>query len=89
MACAWMYVYPYLSGELNFTVSGLGYGMKSRHVLPEGLFLITIPFDLIPDLIKNLQDMDWAPHWFSLGRDRFIEAVQKLEEEMRQEFPTD
>ena len=88
LACAWMYTYPYLSGELNFTVTGLGYGMKSRHVLPEGLFLITIPFDLIPDLIKNLQYIEWAPHWFSLGRDKFIEGIQKLEEEMRQKFPT-
>jgi len=88
LSCAWMYVYPYLSGELNFTVTGLGYSMKARQVLPDGLILLSIPFDLLSTIIENLQEMEWAPYWLSLGRDRFVEGVHKLEEEMRQEFPT-
>src|SRR3972149_11272679 len=28
--CAWLYLYPYLSGEINFTITGLGFGMKAR-----------------------------------------------------------
>ena len=87
LSCAWIYVYPYLSGELNFTVTGLGFSMKARQALPEGLMLISIPFDLIPNLIEDLQDMEWDPYWFSLGRDGFIEGVRKLDEEMKQKFP--
>jgi len=86
LACAWIYAYPYLSGELNYTVSGLGFSMKARQVLPEGLMIISVPFDMLPMLIENLQDMEWAPHWFSLGRDGFIKGVRELDKEMRSQF---
>ena len=89
LACAWIYASPYLNSEVNFTVTGLGFSMKARQVLPEGLMLITIPFDLIPMLIENLEDMEWEPHWFSLGRDGFIKGVRRLDEEMRRQFSTE
>lgn len=84
LACAWIYAYPYLSGELNYTVSGLGFSMKARQVLPEGLFIIIVPFDMLPMLIENLNDMEWNPHWFNLGRDGFIKGVRELDKEMYQ-----
>ncbi len=77
LACAWIYAHPYLSGEMNYTVSGLGFSMKARHVLPEGLFIITFPFDTIGPLIENLKVMEWEPYWFKLGRDGFVEEVKK------------
>jgi len=89
LACAWIYASPYLNSEVNFTVTGLGFSMKARQVLPEGLMLITIPFDLIPMLIENLEDMQWEPHWFSLGRDGFIKGVRRLDEEMMGKFSTE
>jgi uncharacterized protein (DUF169 family) len=87
LACAWIYAHPYLNSEVNLTVTGLGFSMKARQVLPEGLMLITVPFDLIPMLIENLQGMEWDPFWFSLGREGFIENTKKLVEEMREKFP--
>ncbi len=86
LSCVWMYAYPYLNGEINYTISGLGFSMKARQVLPDGLMLITVPFDLIPMLIENLKDIEWNPHWFSLGRDKFVEGVKKLDEAMDEEF---
>ena len=86
LACTWIYDYPYISGELNYTVSGLGFSMKARQVLPDGLMIISIPYDLLGMMIENLQDMEWHPYWFDLGRDGFIEAVKKLSIEMRDEF---
>ena len=77
LSCAWMYAHPYLNGEINMTVSGLGYSMKARGVLPEGLLIITVPFDLLPGLIENLNEMEWEPYWFKLGRDGFIKEVKK------------
>jgi len=89
LSCAWIYAYPYLSGEINFTVTGLGFSMKARQVLPDGLMLITIPFDLLPMMIENLEDMEWEPHWFNLGRDGFVEGVQELDDRMIAKFSTD
>ena len=82
LACAWIYASSYLSGEINFTVTGLGFSMKAREVLPDGLFLITVPTDLVPMMIENLEDMEWEPYWFNLGREGFIEANKKLVEEI-------
>jgi uncharacterized protein (DUF169 family) len=89
LACAWLYAYPYLSGELNYTVSGLGFSMKARGVLPEGLIIISVPGDLLDTIMENLQDMEWNPHWFSLGREGFIKGVRELDERMRREILND
>jgi uncharacterized protein (DUF169 family) len=60
IGCAWIYTYPYLSGELNYTIAGLGHGMKRRQLFPEGRQIISIPFDLLPSLLQTLQDMPWV-----------------------------
>ena len=86
LACAWIYAHPYLSGELNCTVSGLGFSMKARQVLPEGLFIITFPFDTIASLIDNLNEMEWEPYWFNLGRDGFVSEVRKRSGELFQKL---
>ncbi len=82
MACAWLFIYPYISGQLNFTLTGIGAGMKARQVLPEGLVLISIPFDLLPMISKNLKEMEWELQSYKEGRDahtaRFREEAEKL-----------
>lgn len=60
IGCAWIYSYPFLTGELNYVVTGLGHGMKRRNLFPEGRQLISIPFDLIPSLLQTLQEMTWV-----------------------------
>ena len=89
LSCAWIYAHPYLNGELNCNISGLGYSMKARGVLPEGLLIITVPFDLLPGLIENLKEMEWEPYWFKLGRDGFVKEVRKRAGEMAQELAKD
>jgi uncharacterized protein (DUF169 family) len=61
VACAWMYIYPVVSGEMNFYVTGLGLGMQQLDIFPPGLFLISVPFQLIPTMLQNLNDMDFSP----------------------------
>jgi len=87
LACAWMYAQPYLSGELNYIISGLGFSMKGRNVLPDGLIIISIPSEMLSMMIENLEDMKWEPHWFNLGRDGFIKGVKELEAQMIREYP--
>jgi uncharacterized protein (DUF169 family) len=60
IGCAWTYVYPYLTGELNYSITGLGHGMKRRKLFPEGQQLVSIPFDLLPHILQTLQDMPWV-----------------------------
>jgi len=59
IGCAWLYVYPYLTGELNYTTAGFGHGMKRRNLFPEGRQLISIPYDLLPSILQTLQEMPW------------------------------
>ena len=60
IGCAWTFIYPYLTGELNYFVTGLGHGMKRRNLFPEGRQMISIPFDLLPSLLQTLQEMPWV-----------------------------
>ena len=83
--CSWLFVYPYVSGELNYTVTGLGSGMKARNVLPEGLMLLSVPFDLLPMLTENLQDMQWVLPLHNIADDD-TEYFTRVTEEIRQEY---
>ena len=84
--CAWLFVYPYLSGELNFTVTGFSSGMKAREVFPPDLVLISIPWDLLPTLVETLQDMKWVPIEHTRSRDENSEEFKKLAEAIQREF---
>jgi uncharacterized protein (DUF169 family) len=59
IGCAWIFVYPYITGELNYTITGLGHGMKRRKLFPEGMQIISIPFDLLSSMLQSLRDMPW------------------------------
>ena len=61
LACSWLYIYPYLTGEVNHTVTGLSMGMQTLKVLPQGLELISIPWTKLPMIMENLQKMSWHP----------------------------
>jgi uncharacterized protein (DUF169 family) len=60
IGCAWIFVHPYLTGELNYAITGLGHGMKRRKLFPEGRQFVSIPFDLLPSMLQTLQDMPWV-----------------------------
>jgi uncharacterized protein (DUF169 family) len=83
--CAWLYMHPYLTGEINFTVTGLGFGMKARRIFPEGRFLITIPWDRLQGIIGNLAEMPWVPEAFTLGREGHKRNVRRIAEELEKE----
>jgi len=85
-ACAWLYIYPYVSGELNFMMPCFSFGMKSRRLFPEGLLLISIPRDLLPTIVKNLQEMKWVPHSFTIGRKDHKKKARRIVETLRQEI---
>ncbi len=86
LMCAWLFAYPYLSGELNYTVTGIGYGFRMQKILPEGLFVISVPFDLIPMLLDNLREMEWVLPMTALGEAERGEFAARIMEEIQQEY---
>jgi hypothetical protein len=75
IGCSWVLAYPYLSGEMNYITTGLGFGMRRRKLFREGRQFISIPFDLLPSLLQTLQDMPWVPTPYQPGG---LEYVKKL-----------
>ena len=61
IGCSWLLAYPYLTGEVNYVTTGLGFGMKRRKLFPEGLQLISVPFDHLHSLLQTLREMPWVP----------------------------
>jgi uncharacterized protein (DUF169 family) len=61
LGCDWLLVYPYLSGQINRITTGMGFGMRRRHIFPEGMNMISIPFDKIAPLMQTLKEMPWVP----------------------------
>ena len=84
VACAWIYVYPVVSGELNYYITGLGIGMQQLNIFPPGLFLISVPFQLIPTMLDNLKEMSYSPTMEpGPGGNAHRKRVNKVLEDMR------
>jgi len=79
IGCAWTYSYPFLTGELNYFITGLGHGMKRRKLFPEGRQIISIPCDLLSSLLPALQEMPWVlPAYKPDGPDFVRRLMDKL-----------
>ncbi|MBN1176332.1 MAG: DUF169 domain-containing protein [Dehalococcoidales bacterium] len=86
LGCAWVYNYPYRTGKVNYTVTGLAFGMKSKEVYKEGYILISIPYNWIPTITQNLQEMKWVLPSYTEGREKFLirerENIEELARKM-------
>jgi uncharacterized protein (DUF169 family) len=77
-ACSWIFAYPFLTGKVNFIITGMGFGMKAKQVFPEGLILISIPFDWIPTITQNLKEIKWVLPAYTDGREKFLEREKEI-----------
>jgi uncharacterized protein (DUF169 family) len=59
MGCAWLFIYPYQSGKVNFLMPEMIHGMKGRKLFAEETILISIPYQWIPVITQNLQEVKW------------------------------
>jgi uncharacterized protein (DUF169 family) len=87
VACAWIYIYPVVSGEMNYFITGLGMGMQAMDIFPPGLFLISVPFQQLPIMLENLKQMSYNPNpppppGGALHRQR----VNKLKEDLKKKL---
>jgi uncharacterized protein (DUF169 family) len=61
MGCSWQFVYPYISGKINHSVVGMHHGQKVRKPFPEGMQLISIPYQKILEVTAAMDEMEWVP----------------------------
>jgi len=85
-ACSFMFVYPFLSGKVNYTVTGLAFGGRAKEIYPEGWFLMSIPYKALPNIIQSLKEMDWVPPSYTEGREKFLEREEKLFEGLMEKY---
>jgi uncharacterized protein (DUF169 family) len=83
--CASLYIYPYLTGKVNYIPTGFSYGMKGRKVFPDGLMMISIPYQWIPTITQNLKEMEWTLPQFKKNREDFIEWDAQITKETQAE----
>jgi len=59
-ACAWLFAYPYITGKVNYTVTGLHFGSKAKSVFKrEGQIIISVPYNQIDSLLNGLNEIEW------------------------------
>jgi hypothetical protein len=77
MGCAWTYIYPFQSGNVNYLIPGMIHGMKARLVFPEASVLIAIPYHWIPIMTQNLQEMEWVLPAYK-GREQYLAEWESI-----------
>jgi uncharacterized protein (DUF169 family) len=77
MGCAWLFIYPYLTGELNYVPANFSAGMKLLKVFPENMIVTSIPYDLLPMVLKNLKDMPWVLPLHQADGEEFRERLRR------------
>lgn len=82
LGCTWLFIYPYQSGKVNYTVTGMCFGMKAKEIFEEGWILISIPYNWIPTITQNLQEMKWVLPSYTDGREQFLKREQGYVEEL-------
>ena len=81
-------IYPVISGEMNYVVTGLGLGMAAMNIFPAGLFLISIPFQKLAEALENLAEMPYreGPPQPGPGGDAHRARVEVFKEELRRKW---
>ncbi len=77
MGCAWLLIYPYLTGELNYIPANFSAGMKLLKVFPEGTIITSIPYDLLPTVLRNLKEMPWVLPLHQANGEEFRKRIRK------------
>jgi uncharacterized protein (DUF169 family) len=85
LSCAWIYAYPWVTGKVNYMVTGMSFGSKAKGVFPEGWILISIPWDKMPGILTSLEEMTWVLPSYADGREKFMEREARYREEGIQE----
>ena len=85
LSCSWLYAYPYISGKVNYYVTGMGFGSIGREVFEPGWILIAIPYNWLSTIVENLKEMKWELTAYTLGKEKFTEWEKGIMTELARE----
>jgi uncharacterized protein (DUF169 family) len=88
LGCSWLFVYPYESGKVNYTLTGMGFGMIGKQVFTEGYVLISVPFDWLPIITNNLKEIKWVLPAYAEGREAFLKREERTVQELAEKSKT-
>ena len=77
IGCSWLFIYPYLTGRINYATTGLGFGMRRRKLFPPGMQFIAIPFDRLASMLRILRQMPWVPEPFKPDGLEYVKKLRK------------
>lgn len=83
LSCAWLFAYPWLTGKVNHLVTGMSFGSRGKQVFPMGWILISLPWDRIDGVVKNLGNMTWDLPAYYEGKEKFMEREDRVRAEGR------
>jgi uncharacterized protein (DUF169 family) len=86
LGCSWVYAYPIKSGKVNYSITGLAFGMKAKHIFESGQVVISIPFNWISTITRNLNQMVWELPSYTEGREAFEKRELQLMAEFAEEY---
>jgi uncharacterized protein (DUF169 family) len=78
IGCAWTFIYPYISGKLNYVVEGICFGHIARQVSTMGYVTVAIPFTLTRLIMDNLREMDWVLPAYTDGREKYNQRFKDV-----------
>ena len=61
MSCGWTYVYPYITGKINYIFTGMHLGLQMQNAYPQGLHIISIPYQKLDEVTTALSEMRRVP----------------------------
>ena len=85
LSCSWLYAYPYISGKVNYYVTGTGFGSLGREVFEPGWILLAIPYNWLRKIVQNLKEMKWELTAYTLGKEKFTEWEKGILTELARE----
>jgi uncharacterized protein (DUF169 family) len=82
LQCSWLYTYPVLAQKINYVLTGLSFGMRARHVYPSGLMIVSVPWNWIPTIAENMNEMDFVLPGWKLERKAWMEYEANILDEI-------
>ena len=82
LTCSFMFVHCVQQSEINFAVTPVGMGGK---VYPDGTWLISFPYEVLPALIWSLENMNWTPGWDKMTPKELQKHIDHINKEVEEE----
>lgn len=86
LGCSWIFVYPFLTGKTNYMITGTTFGARAKEAFKPGQFLFSIPYQQLPLVTRNLEEMEWYLPAYADGRGKFLARDEKAFQEAERTY---